>query len=120
MTHQRKVLHVPATANAGREVAQLRHVLGLVEQIAGRERSGPDASAALDEGAHITAAYEQAMPILQRRFDTLAAETSAWAAVAVEALLAAENPRQPPKAPAGRLALELEEALREMTGMFRR
>ena len=119
MTHQPRPVHVPATADAGRQIAQLRHVLGLVGQIAGYKRSLPDAEAALDEGARITAAYEQAMPIVQRRFDTLAAETASWAALGVRALIKAKGSSNP-RAAAGRLALELEQSLRELTGMLRR
>jgi hypothetical protein len=118
MTHQPKLAYVPATADAGREVAHLRHVLGLVDQIAGRGRGAADADQALNEGADITVAYDNAMPILQRRFDALAGETAAWAAAGIEALLGSED-TEPSRAAAEQLALELDRSLRELTRMLR-
>ncbi len=110
MRHQSHSHSARTPIDAGRQVAQLRHVLRLVEELAGRQSSpGAAADAALDEGARIGAAYHEAQPIVRRRFDTLAAETAAWSAVAVEALLAAGERRSP--AAAARLALELDQAL---------
>ena len=45
----------------------------------------------------------RALPIVQRRFEALAAETALWAAAGVEALLAAGD-AAPPRAAAARLA----------------
>ena len=118
MTHQSEPLTAPATNDAGQQVAQLRHVLGLVGQIAGR----PDAEAgdaALDEGARVTSAYDSAMPIVQRQFDALAAETAAWAAAGVAALLAAGGDGIQPRAAAARLADELDVALMRLCGLLR-
>ena len=108
MTH-----HAPPSTSLpgfdpGRQVAQLREALTLVAEIAGRDVSSRDA--ALNEAARLSAAYEAAPPIVQRRFDALAAETAAWAASGVEALLAARAER-PAKAAASRLADELERGL---------
>ncbi len=109
MRHQSHSHSARTPIDAGRQVAQLRHVLRLVEELAGRQSSPGAADAALDEGARIGAAYHEAQPIVRRRFDTLAAETAAWSADAVEALLAAGERRSP--AAAARLALELDQAL---------
>jgi hypothetical protein len=105
--------------DAGRQIAQLRHVLRLVEELGGlaalpgaSDTSGAD----LDEAARIGALYHQAHTIVQRRFDTLAAETAAWSAAGVEALLAAGETRSP--AAVRRLAEELEAALRNLVAML--
>jgi hypothetical protein len=115
MTHHAPP-HLPSASEAGLKVAQLRHVLGLVEQIAGRESGDGAAEAALDESARISIAYEGAMPILQRRFDALAAESTAWAAAGVEALLAADG--DPSPAAAARLADELDRALAKLAAVL--
>ena len=112
MTH-----HAPVTLQAGAadpvdRTAELRHVLSLVERIAGRKAS-PLADKALDEAARVSSAYGEAHSIVQRRFDALAAETAAWAAAGVEALVSAGE-GDPPRAAAGRLADELARALRQM------
>jgi hypothetical protein len=96
---------------AGRQVAQLRHLLGLVEQVAGRG-AGAGQEAALDEAARVSAAYEAALPLARRRFDAVAAETAAWSAAGVEAIAAAGAAA--PQAAAGRLADELSTALAEL------
>lgn len=94
-------------------------MLTLVEEIAGREPPARAADAALDEGARISGAYWDASPIVQRRFDTLAAETTAWAARAVEALLAAGGTGRAPRAAAGRLADELAATLKAMARILK-
>lgn len=112
MTHQ-SARYLPSGADAGTRVAQLRHVLALVDQIAGRRRGG---DAGLDEGARLSGAYDGALPIVQRRFDILAAETATWAAAGVEALLAAgANAR----AAAAALGEELERALDALARVLR-
>jgi len=93
----------------GRQVAQLREALRLVERIAGGT-APPGHDDALDEAARISIAYETALPVVQRRFEALAAETAIWAAAGVEALLAAES-GAPPRAAAARLARQLDAAL---------
>ncbi|HEX8258069.1 MAG TPA: hypothetical protein VF589_10585 [Allosphingosinicella sp.] len=115
MTHHAPP-HLPSASEAGLKVAQLRHVLGLVEQIAGRDSGDGAAEAALDESARISIAYEGAMPILQRRFDALAGESTAWAAAGVEALLAADG--DPSPAAAARLADELDRALAKLAAVL--
>ncbi|HEX8579576.1 MAG TPA: hypothetical protein VF655_08285 [Allosphingosinicella sp.] len=97
------------TADAGGEIAQLRQVLALVEELAGATLT-PDA-AALDEAARVSAAYEAAAPIVQRRFDQEAAHTARWAAAGLEALVTLEERGWPVKPAAGRLAEELRKAL---------
>jgi hypothetical protein len=111
MTHQARPSPIPPGTDPGRQVAQLRVALRLVERIAGRPDKGHEAQ--LDEAARISDAYDRALPIARRRFEALAAETSAWAAVGVEALLAAA-PTAPPRAAAERLASALERALGQL------
>jgi hypothetical protein len=96
------------TADAGGEIAQLRQVLALVEELAGTG-GAPDAD--LDEAARVSAAYEAAQPIVQRRFDTEAARTARWAAAGLEALVTLEERGWPVQAAAGKLAEELRKAL---------
>ena len=100
------------TADAGGEVAQLRQVLALVEELAGTI-AGPDGGA-LDEAARVSAAYEAAQPIVQRRFDNEAARTARWAAAGLEALVTLEERGWPVKPAAGKLAEELRKALAEL------
>jgi len=114
MTHQSPAFPVPPTADAGRQIAQLRQVLALVAQIAGRPKVEPLDEAGLDEQARMTGAYDHAAPIVQRRFDALVSETAIWAAAGVEALLAAHSIDNKPQAAAARLAGELETALDEI------
>src|SRR6185295_3379631 len=117
MTHQAPPSPAPPGADPGRQVAQLREALRLVERIAGRPGRAAD-ERRLDEAARISEAYDRALPVAQRRFEALAAETAVWAAAGVEALLAAgEGPR--PRAAATRLAAALERALSEMAALLR-
>jgi len=114
MTHQSPTHAATAPNEPGRQVAQLRHVLALVEQIAGRECGEEARGAALDEAARVSAAYDHSLSIDRRRFDTLAAETARWAAAGVEALLALEEREIRPQAPAARLADELSRTLKRL------
>ena len=118
MTHQAPPAAAPAGADPGRQIAQLREVLGLVERIAGTPERAGSRDAQLDEAASISGAYDQALPVIQRRFDSLATETAGWAAAGVEALLAAGE-GMPPKAAAKRLALQLDRALTELKTLLR-
>ena len=118
MTHQAPPCPAPRGADPGRQVAQLREALRLVERIAGRS-SAARSDASLDEAAQVSEAYDRAAPIVQRRFDALAGETAAWAAAGVEALLAAGG-ASPPRAAAERLADQLERSLSAMTDLVRR
>lgn len=106
---------LPVAEDAGRRIAHLRHVLGLVSQLAGRAAPAGDADAELDEAARVSAAYACALPIVQRRFDALAAESATWAAAGAEALLDAG------KAPhaAAQLAAELDGAVESLRTMLR-
>jgi hypothetical protein len=117
MRHQSHSHSARVPIHAGRQVAQLRHVLRLVEELAGRPPEPGVADAALDEGARIASLYDEAEPIVQRRFDILAAETAAWSAAGVEALLAAGDERSP--AAIRRLADELEKSLSDLVRMLR-
>lgn len=117
MTQQRHAFDESTVSEAGRHYARLYHVLELVEQIAGRDTCSKDI--ALDEGARVSSAYDAAAPIVQRRFDTLTAETSGWAAAGVDALAAADNPRRRPQAAATRLADELDQAMADLKKLLR-
>ena len=104
-----------AGAEAGRQLAQLGEVLALVERIAGRGAGAGIADAALDRAARVGTAYGDAMPILQRRFDAMVAETVAWAAAGVEALTVAGGS----PAAAARLADDLSQALEDLLKLLR-
>jgi len=110
MTQQEPPLYVPGLADAGAQVAQLRQVLTLVEEMAGRTPGAPG-DEALDSAARLSAAYARALPIDQKRFDGLAAETARWAKAGVEALLRLDDAGLPVRAAAERLAEELEKGL---------
>lgn len=116
MTHQAPLSPARSGADPGRQLAQLREVLRLVERIAGLEESG-GRDAMLDESARVSGAYDRALPVVQRRFDALADETAGWAAAGVEALLAAGRD-DPPRAAAARLAAQLDDAIGELTGLL--
>jgi hypothetical protein len=109
MRHQSHSYGTNMPIDAGAQVAQLRHVLRLIEELSGRQAAPTNADTALEEATHITSAYLQAEPIVQRRFGILAAEIAAWSAAGVEALLAAGESRSPAAAHA--LADELAHGL---------
>jgi hypothetical protein len=115
MTHQAPPSPACAGPDPGRQVAQLREALRLVERIAG-EAAPHDHG--LDEAARISGAYDAALPVVRRRFEALAQETAIWAAAGVEALLAAGE-ADPPRAAACRLARRLDAALSEMAALLR-
>lgn len=118
MTHQQRAFEEDrSTGNAGRSFAHLNHMLGLVEQIAGRAASGSHAIAG--EGERIDGAYRCASPLVQRRFDAMAGETAMWAAAGVDALAAATDPPVQPRAAAACLADELDRSLSQMARLLR-
>ena len=110
MTQQDPPRYAPGLADAGAQIAQLQQVLALVEEMAGRTRLLPR-DASLDAAARVSAAYARALPIDQKRFDALAAETARWAQAGVEALLRLDEAGMPVRAAADRLAEELEKGL---------
>ena len=105
--------YVPGTSDAGAQVARLRQVLALVEELAGKAVRSP-AESAMDEAARISAAYSEAAPIDQKRFDLFAGETARWAAAGLEALLKLEDAGLPVKIAAERVAEELRGALAQL------
>lgn len=115
MTRHAPFNHATPIADAPRQLAQLGEVLLLVERIARRsgEARGPDA--ALDQAARIGGAYGDALPIVQRRFDALVAETAGWAAAGVEALTRAGGSA----AAAARLADELADAIVDLAKLLK-
>jgi hypothetical protein len=110
MTQQQPPLYAPGLADAGAQIAQLRQVLALIGEMAGRASVSPE-DTVLDEAARISAAYARALPIDQKRFDSLASETARWAAAGVGALLKLDEAGMPVRAAAARLAEELEKGL---------
>lgn len=118
MTHQSPAQFGSIPIDAGRQVAQLRHVLALVETFAGNGPAPRSGDAALDEAARLGGAYGDALPIVRRRFDALVSETAAWSAVAVQALL--KGGGKAPPAAARRLADELRTAIKRLTALLLR
>lgn len=112
MTHQPPPFSAAPAEDPGRQVAQLREALALVERLAGRQ---PERDSGLDEAARISAGHDRAAPIVQRRFDALAAESVLWTTAGLEALLAAGDP--PPRAAADRLAGSIRRTLAEMQAL---
>jgi ABC-type transporter Mla subunit MlaD len=117
MTHQSNHAYMPGLADAGGQVSQLRGVLALVEEIAGRQ--APPGDGDLDEAARVSAAYAHAAPVVQRRFDRIAGETARWAAIGVETLLQLSDGGRPAGAAAAVMASELRKALRTLGGVAR-
>jgi hypothetical protein len=115
MTHQAPPCPAPPGADPGRQVAQLREALRLVERIAGRPDRAAD-ERRLDQAASLIDAYDRALPVARRRFEALAAESSVWAAAGVEALLAAGEAA--PRAAAARLARALERTLTDLADLL--
>ena len=118
MTHHAPSAPAPAGADPGRQVAQLREALALVERIAGADSGRRSGELLLEEAARLSDGYDRALPIVQRRFDAVALETAGWAAAGVEALLAA-GAASPPRAAAARLAAQLDRAISELTDLIR-
>jgi hypothetical protein len=116
MTHQAPPSPALPGADPGRQIAQLREALRLVERIAGLPDRAPR-DQRLDEAARLSDGYDRALPIARRRFEALAGEAALWAAAGVEALLAAGEP--PPRAAAARLAGSLERTLTELAELLR-
>ena len=113
VTQQQPPFYAPGLADAGAQIAQLRQVLALVEELAGSVCVSPK-DEVLDDAARISAAYARALPIDQKRFDALAAETARWASAGVGALLKLDEAGLPVRAAAERLAEELEKGLAEL------
>ena len=115
MTRHAPLPETTPAVDAPRQFAQLRQVSALVAQIAGRPGGNPCGDAALDEAARLGAAYGDALPIVQRRFDAMVAETVAWAAAGVDALTrAGASP-----AAAARLSDELADALEDLLKLLK-
>src|SRR3954451_374781 len=117
MTQHDVPLYAPGLADAGGQVAQLREVLALIEEIAGA-RAQARGDAALEEAARVSAAYAAAPPAAQRRFDERAAAAARWAVAGVETLLALQEKGRPSKPPAAALAEALHRALSELSRML--
>ena len=116
MTHQPAAFHAPGLTDAGAEIARLRQILALVREIGGAAAIDLDGS--LEEAARVSGAYAIALPIIQRRFDEEVAIVDRWAAAGLEALLILDETGRPAAAAAARLELELEAALRRLSGIL--
>jgi hypothetical protein len=114
MTQHDVPLYAPGLADAGGQVAQLREVLALVEEIAGA-RAEARGDAALEEAARVSAAYAAAPPVAQRRFDERAAAAARWAAAGVETLLRLQERGRSAGPAAAALADALHRALKELS-----
>jgi hypothetical protein len=110
MTQHDVPFYAPGLADAGGQVAQLREVLALVEEIAGTRAQ------ARGDAARVSAAYAAAPPVAQRRFDERAAATARWAAAGVETLLRLQEGGRPSAPAAAALAEALCKALGELAG----
>jgi hypothetical protein len=113
VTHHVSPAYVPGLADAGAQLAQLHEVLALVREMAGRTQAEPD-SDSFETAARVSAAYDAAWPVDQRRFDRLARETMAGATAGVEALLALQERGRPCRIPAAVLAESLDQALHRL------
>lgn len=116
MRHQSHSHSARVPIDAGRQVAQLRHVLRLVDELSGQGERQDPGDADLDESARIASLYHEAEPVAKRRFDALALETARWSAAGVEALLAAGECRSP--AAVRTLARELEKSLSSLRAVL--
>ena len=81
MSDETSPFRVPPTGEAGRQIAQFRNALMLVEQIAGRGEVSEVGDPLLVECARIDTAYRGAPPVVQRRFDAMVSEIALWTAV---------------------------------------
>lgn len=117
MTQQQSSPYVPGCADAGAQVARLREVLALIEELAGREHRAPN-DGILEDAARLSDAYDRALPIDQKRFDALAGETARWASVGVETLLKLDEGGFPVRPAATRLAEELEKTLARLSQLL--
>lgn len=108
-------LSTPASGEAGRQIAQFRNALMLVEQIAGDPEPEDPGDMLIAECARIDTAYENASPVVQRRFNAQVSEIALWTAVGVEALISARERGTTSSAAAGRLARELRRALGQLS-----
>ena len=115
MTDDPSPFRVPPSGQAGRQVAQFRNALMLVEQIAGRGGIVDAGDPLLAECARIDAAYQSAPPVVQRRFDAMISEIALWTAVGVEALITARDGGTASRDAAARLADELRRALNQLS-----
>lgn len=96
MTYSAPIAPAPTAGDPGRQIATLRSALALIESVAGR--AAQDAPSAFDRSARIAAAYEDASPIVRRRFDARLAEIAIGAAAGVEALAGTAGVRARPAA----------------------
>ena len=116
MTHQAPPSPASAGPDPGRQVAQLREALRLVERIAGRAGAARSRRSTRPRAspAPMTSPCRSCSAASRRSPQ----ETAFWAAAGVEALLAAGE-ADPPRAAAARLARRLDAALSEMAALLR-
>ena len=110
MRHQWPIEKQPESSSGNRQIADLRHLLALVQEIVGESSPSGDA---LNEMARISSDYDAAPAIVQRRFDACATETTEWAAAGIKAVTGSSG-SHPPRAAARRLADELGRAIKRL------
>lgn len=115
MTHQHPVRAAWGDPDAGSRLAQLAELEALVARIADVAPPAAHGAAALDRDARLSTAYDDASPIVRKRFDALAQETALWAAAGVEALLHGSGA---PAAAAVQLRAELAMARSRLAAML--
>jgi hypothetical protein len=108
---------IEAMQGSAADVAELRQVLRLVSEMAGRPLAAPDA---LDEDARIASAYADALPIVRVCFDRLASEATAQATAGIRALIAIRDAGRPTRAAAARLADSLAGSLGRLAVILHR
>lgn len=91
------------------QVAQLRAIRALVDELAGNAPAGSVAA-----HGDLDRLYDRAPSIAQRRFDALAGETAAYAAAGLSALIAERGAGGTVAGAAAHLAREMERSIRRM------
>lgn len=102
-------LAIEARPAPAEQIAQLRAIRALVDELAGNM---PDAGGAA--GNDIDRCYDRASSIVQRRFDALAGETAAYAAIGLSALIASRGAGHIVVGGAAHLAREMARSIRRM------
>jgi hypothetical protein len=95
------------------QVAQLRAIRALVEELAGTQAGG-----AFESADDLDRRYDAASPIAQRHFDALAGEITAYAAAGLSALITGRSSGGDVQGAAAHLAREMERSIRRMEGLI--
>lgn len=101
-----------APLSPGSQISELRAILGLVHTLAGNE-----GGIERPEPADADIRYASAAPLVRRRFDALAAETAAFSATGLSALIGGRE-RGDTRAAAAFLARTMDRAILRMEKML--